>query len=496
VVTLPRGWKAASNGQNEGGQGWLVEARRDFDDKTYAIKLLKDKDNRRERFEREVRVMARLHKEGVLGIPEIVASGDTSKGRPYYVMPWFPQGSLEGAMALSLEDKLQILLDLAAVLQGVHEREVAHRDLKPANILLSNGKPLLVDFGLCLELPEAGEIGERHTEESRAVGSRLYIAPENESGFNSDNDHRPSDFWAFAKVMWVLIAGRRPLAASDQVEPVNRLGNVNPELVPLDVLAEQLLVRDPNERLSSWDDVRREIADALADLDQSRDAAPRGEGDHSALLRLATAISGSPASAAAARRDADATELRAHTAAVQSAINEGINTQLHIVHEVNEALPQGFNIEAGYSNSNSYPDFLKPDVLPALARVMDIERYQIPQNRVADYVMGPRCVDMATGVDVFSVGLTLWFVRDGDHWYWCEAPYVRTPNVILCGPSLVRNRTLASGGPLRAGLSSCLVAAREAGAAYVERVLCISEPVLAAYRSGKVSDTAEARAPA
>jgi serine/threonine protein kinase len=104
---------------------------------------------------------------------------------------------------------LDLLIEIAAAVEEVHSRDVAHRDLKPANIFRDGeGRVHLGDFGLCLSL----ESDVRLTDTEEAIGSRLYIAPENESGINEAIDQRPADFYAFGKNLGAVLAGRQPPA--------------------------------------------------------------------------------------------------------------------------------------------------------------------------------------------------------------------------------------------------------------------------------------------
>ena len=112
---------------------------------------------------------------------------------------------------------------------------------------------LLADFGLALSVEEQHD-EPRLTDSAEAVGSRLYIAPENESGFNPDVDQRPADCYAFAKLAWALLAGKDPPARELQTEHQHRLATTAgaPELSRLDALFTQLLILDPRARLNDW----------------------------------------------------------------------------------------------------------------------------------------------------------------------------------------------------------------------------------------------------
>ena len=154
-------------------------------DGSYALKRLKNP-RRSARFEREVEAMKAMGETDVGIVPPVVDSGVDSKGRLYYVMPWYDDGSLEAAVDdgrfTDPADAIRILLRLADTLEILHSYDWAHRDLKPENVLMDGDSLVLCDLGLALPIGLEGE-EERLTGPAEAVGSRYYIAPENESGF-------------------------------------------------------------------------------------------------------------------------------------------------------------------------------------------------------------------------------------------------------------------------------------------------------------------------
>lgn len=56
---------------------------------------------------------------------------------------------------LSIKDRLNLFLKVAAVVQYAHQNLVVHRDLKPTNILITkDGEPKLLDFELPKYFPQ------------------------------------------------------------------------------------------------------------------------------------------------------------------------------------------------------------------------------------------------------------------------------------------------------------------------------------------------------
>ena len=196
-MSLPTPWRPPSGAAAfESGQAWVFEVERPGDPARYALKRLKNP-SRRERFEREIVAMKALRDDGIDVLPPVIQSG-ISEGRPYFVMPWYRAGSLQRAIESNVfkgrrTDGIGLLIRIARGIEQIHSAGWAHRDIKPANVLLDADAPRLSDFGLALSWL-AAEAESRLTESAEAVGSRLYLAPENESGFNPAVDQRPADF--------------------------------------------------------------------------------------------------------------------------------------------------------------------------------------------------------------------------------------------------------------------------------------------------------------
>ncbi len=129
--------------------------------------------SRRERFFRGARHMARLAHPNVV---RVIEDHCEDGGNPFFVMEYlaggdFRQAVLEGR--LSLEERLDIVLEVGNALAFAHGRGVIHRDVKPHNILLAvDGSPKLTDFDLVRAADTTG--GTR----TAMLGTFLYASPE------------------------------------------------------------------------------------------------------------------------------------------------------------------------------------------------------------------------------------------------------------------------------------------------------------------------------
>jgi serine/threonine protein kinase len=159
-----------------------------------------------DRFLREIKVVAQLEHPGVARMRD----WGEDEWLLWYVMD-FVEGPnlrhhLERARRTSVTDALHIANDLLGALAAAHAIGVVHRDVKPENILLAQSGAILVDFGIAKAVAEAG--GERLTKSGFAVGTSLYMSPEQIAG---DNDIDPrSDLYSLACVVYECLAGRPP----------------------------------------------------------------------------------------------------------------------------------------------------------------------------------------------------------------------------------------------------------------------------------------------
>ena len=122
-----------------------------------------------ERFEREIRMAAKLTHPHILGLYD---SG-TADELLFYVMPFVDGESLRDRLnrdkQLPVDEAVQIVLEVADALGYAHSHDIIHRDIKPENILLANGHALVADFGIARARTEAGQ--HKLTQTGMAVGT-------------------------------------------------------------------------------------------------------------------------------------------------------------------------------------------------------------------------------------------------------------------------------------------------------------------------------------
>src|SRR5262245_31321203 len=114
---------------------------------------------------------------------------------------------------------LRIALGLATALRHLHQRQLIHKDIKPSNILVdpSSDQIWLTGFGMASRVPR-----ERQppTPPEFIAGTLLYMAPEQTGRMNRSIDSR-SDLYSMGVVLYEMLTGTLPFAASDPMELVH-----------------------------------------------------------------------------------------------------------------------------------------------------------------------------------------------------------------------------------------------------------------------------------
>jgi serine/threonine protein kinase len=146
--------------------------------------------------------------------PELVSKPDEAPW--YFVMELLVGGQISevfGQRKFSLAWRVELIYQIAVIIDYIHLRQIAHRDLKPENILLRNvphpqrtPMPVLIDFGLA-------EKRRLHPEVSAATLS--YAAPERVKLLMADDegtqtDHFPADIWSLGVIAYQLVTGGYP----------------------------------------------------------------------------------------------------------------------------------------------------------------------------------------------------------------------------------------------------------------------------------------------
>jgi serine/threonine protein kinase/tetratricopeptide (TPR) repeat protein len=181
-----------------------------------ALKVLKPGMDTRQvvaRFEAERQALALMDHPN---IARVLDGGQTSNGRPYFVMDLvkgLPITEYCDQAQLAPRERLELCVHLCQAVQHAHQKGLIHRDLKPSNVLvtLHDGTPLVkvIDFGIAKALGQSLTDKTLFTGYAQMVGTPLYMSPEQAALSNIDVDTR-SDVYSLGVVLYELLTGTTP----------------------------------------------------------------------------------------------------------------------------------------------------------------------------------------------------------------------------------------------------------------------------------------------
>src|SRR5450755_1121076 len=198
-----------------GGMGEVYEAERadgGFAQRA-ALKLLRpEATEQMRRFHAERQILARLDHPG---IARLYDGGVAPDDRPYMAMEFVEGHTLIAHCALtraSLEQRLQLFVQVCDAVAYAHHHLVVHRDLKPANILVTTEQQVkLLDFGIAKLLDDAESDASAQTRTLAAPLTPLYAAPEQLTGGTITT---ATDVYALGLLLFELLTGELPWAQS------------------------------------------------------------------------------------------------------------------------------------------------------------------------------------------------------------------------------------------------------------------------------------------
>jgi eukaryotic-like serine/threonine-protein kinase len=202
-----------------GGMGEVYLATDTRLSRRVALKLLPPKftfdPERVRRFEQEARAASALNHPNIVTIHEIGHSNGAS-----FIVTEFVEGQtlrqLMNEKPFTLNEALNVAIQVAGALAGAHSAGIVHRDIKPENIMLRvDGYVKILDFGLAklIETQTSDSDPETPTllqsNPGLVMGTVQYMSPEQARGKSVD---LRTDIWSLGVVLYELLAGRVPFS--------------------------------------------------------------------------------------------------------------------------------------------------------------------------------------------------------------------------------------------------------------------------------------------
>ena len=248
-----------------GGMADVYKAVDIMEDRTVAVKILKNEFSENEEFLRRFRNESKAI--AVLSHPNIVKIYDVgfSDEIQYIVMEYIDGITLkefiEQQGVLRWKDAIHFITQVLRALQHAHDRGIVHRDIKPQNIMLfSDGTIKVMDFGIARFSRSDGK-----TLSDKTIGSVHYISPEQARGDITDEK---SDIYSVGVMLYEMLTGKKPFDADNPVAvALMHMQEVakNPrELVstipePLEEIVYHAMERNPSRRYQSASEMIKDI---------------------------------------------------------------------------------------------------------------------------------------------------------------------------------------------------------------------------------------------
>jgi len=229
------------------------------------------------RFEREARAASALNHPNLITIYEI---GNFDNAQ--FIVTEFVEGhtlrQLMSEKPFTLNEALNVAIQIAGALEAAHAAGIVHRDIKPENIMLrADGYLKILDFGLAklterqtsdsdLESPTL-----IHSDPGHVMGTAHYMSPEQARGRSIDGR---TDIWSLGIVLYELLAGHVPFSGEtpshvmvslmeDELPSLSSSTDVPPEL---DRVVVRALRKDKRKRYQKARELLHDLKELKREL--------------------------------------------------------------------------------------------------------------------------------------------------------------------------------------------------------------------------------------
>jgi len=164
--------------------------------------------------------------------------------------------------ALSIDESIEIAMQIAQGLERAHKKRIAHRDIKPANIMITRDNDIrILDFGIA---KLAGQT--KLTRTGTTVGTVSYMSPEQARGEAVDHQ---TDIWSLGVMFYEMVTGEQPFKGeyeqaviysilNEKQDPVRKLKADLPQ--GLETVIAKALVKEKEERYQEAQEVIKDLA--------------------------------------------------------------------------------------------------------------------------------------------------------------------------------------------------------------------------------------------
>jgi serine/threonine protein kinase/tetratricopeptide (TPR) repeat protein len=205
----------------QGGMGVVFAARQEVPlRRRVALKLIRPglfNPEVARRFETERRALALMEHPG---IAHVLDAGATEDDRAYVAMELvdgLPITDHCDRHRLTVDQRLDLFLDVCRAVQHAHQKGIIHRDLKPSNILVAvhdgHATPKIIDFGIAKAISNPADDDTRMTFAGYVLGTPESMSPE-QAATPLDVDTR-SDVYSLGVLLFYILSGQPPFDFQD-----------------------------------------------------------------------------------------------------------------------------------------------------------------------------------------------------------------------------------------------------------------------------------------
>jgi len=171
-------------------------------------------------FRHGAQAASRLNHPNVCAIYKIIEENDSA----FIIMQYVDGVTLDQLLkikSLTLDQVIDIALQIAAGLEAAQDRSIVHRDIKPGNIMIDcSGQVKILDFGLAKICP--GAIAKENkacadpelSDKGIIMGTASYMSPEQVKGLHTDGR---TDIFSYGVVLYEMIENKNPFSTQENI---------------------------------------------------------------------------------------------------------------------------------------------------------------------------------------------------------------------------------------------------------------------------------------
>ncbi len=235
-----------------------------------------------QRLQREAKALAKLDHINILKLLDF----GVDKGKPFLVMELIEGKSVDQLLKrdkrFPISGAILVADQICEGMSQAHRAGILHRDLKPSNILIvDDGEKdivKIIDLGLASLETDSQKI----TRTGVAIGSPLYMSPEQVNG--RDIDSR-SDIYSLGCMLFAMITGKPPfygdtaldtmaMHLSQQPTSLSESRNDIPVASEIETIVKTCLDKNPDNRFQSMVELRTALSEISEEAIRISEATP------------------------------------------------------------------------------------------------------------------------------------------------------------------------------------------------------------------------------